>query len=546
MKKVLILISSNFLFLIGTVQTLSCSIQIKNDDQNLKDLRTINTSLGEFEGYEELPSLPLLIARVNKVNTGLDLNSSDISLVEETLTVFNARIKGNGKNVIGECLLTFKYIHKKGNLTDLITKTNLGNIKDNTNMPSNSILLNKINDINNTKFTFDDISISEVNESSARISANPQSTKYEGEVSISYNYKKVESIEVKNLINKTYLGKIYSQKSVFTSEEILEAASFHNDNFDKSISDALIVTNITSTSAIIKSNSNYSTFRGEVLVNYEGKEKVSLTNSIKNKEFGLIRGAKNDNGQVKIDVDAFLKQLMLENPHFNTEYIRNGISDEPYYSPDKKKYFLVLSVANSHPIIPYKHNTGCSIYFEIDNDKTVFNKKDLKDEIKMVNIGEIDGYIDSFNRDVNVVFEKINELNNISLDYQFMYYLLSWVGNNKVKIIAKNDNPTYKGEVEITYNYNKLDKLGNLEEIIKDRNLGEIFTYRSSDYKVYRHTIKVLLNAKYPKANLILDYDINIVDITDTNFKVEILDTGKYFGSSFLMSYYKIKKDTWI
>lgn len=105
MKKVLILISSNFLFLIATVQTLSCSIQIKNDDQNLKDLRTINTSLGEFEGYEELPSLPLLIARVNKVNTGLDLNSSDISLVDETLTVFNARIKGNGKNVIGRMLV---------------------------------------------------------------------------------------------------------------------------------------------------------------------------------------------------------------------------------------------------------------------------------------------------------------------------------------------------------------------------------------------------------------------------------------------------------
>ena len=543
MKKVLILISSNFLFLIGTVQTLSCSIEIKNDDQNLKDLRTINTSLGEFEGYEELPSLPLLIARVNKVNTGLNLNSSDISLFDETLTVFNARIKGNGKNVIGECLLTFKYIHKKGNLTDLITKTNLGNIKDNTNIPSNSILLNKINDINNTKFTFDDITISEVNESSARISVNPQSTKYEGEVSISYNYKKVESIEVKNLIKKTYLGKIYSLKSVFTSQEILEAASFHNDNFGNSISDALTVTNITSTSAIIKSNSDYSTFRGEVLVEYEGKEKVSLTNSIKNKEFGLIRGAKNYNEQVTIDVDAFLKQLMIENPHLNTEYIQ-GISSEPYYNPNKKKYFVSLSVMNNHPVIPYIHNTGCDIYFEIDNDKTVFNKKDLKDEIKMVNIGEIDGYIDSFNRDANVVFEKINKLNNISLDYQFMYYLLSWVGNNKVKIIAKNDNPTYKGEVEITYNYNKLDKLGKLEEIIKDRNLGEILTYPSSGYKVYRQTIKVLLNAKYPKANLILGYDINIVDITDTNFKVEILDTGKYFGSSFLMSFYKIKKDT--
>ncbi|WP_434344691.1 BspA family leucine-rich repeat surface protein [Mycoplasma leachii] len=399
-----------------------------------------------------------------RLNNSVNLNQSDvdISVQQNTATI---TVKTRNDNYQGKVTVSFTV---KTKLDTVITNKHL----DKFNNPDEQQIINKVNELNpDLNLTKDDITVEIKNsENKAIIKAKPDSSKYQGQVEVTYNIRP----NIADKISTKDLGALFNNDI----KSILDAINKANETLNLTF-EQVDIESINETSAIVKAKDNN---------NYQGQVKVTFTVKTKLEDVAkqLNLGALLDKNDSSI-FEAF-KRLN------NSVNLNQSDVD---ISVQQNTATITVKTRNDN----YQGKVTVSFTVKTKLDTVITNK-----------------YLDKFNNpDEQQIINKVNELNpdlNLTKDDITVEIKNS---ENKAIIKAKPDSSKYQGQVEVTYNIRP-----NIADKISTKDLGALFN----------NDIKSILDA-INKANETLNLTFEQVDIesiNETSAIVKAKDNNNYQG----------------
>ncbi|WP_434343456.1 BspA family leucine-rich repeat surface protein [Mycoplasma sp. 06067-C1-B144P-99-0482-3] len=399
-------------------------------------------------------------------NKNVNLNLSDVTIGERRNGSATITVKPTNNDYQGKVTVTFTI---KTKLQDIITKLHL----DKFDNPTQEQIITKVNELNpDLNLTKDDITVEiKTNENKAVIKAKPDSSKYQGQVEVTYNIRP----KIADKISTTSLGALLDKDK----NSILNAINKANENLNLTL-DQVDIDPINDTSAIVKAKEN-NNYQGQVTVNFTVKKQLeqeakqlNLGALLDNKEQSIFEAFKNSNKNVNLNLsDVTIGER------------RNGSAT------------ITVKPTNND------YQGKVTVTFTI--------KTKLQDIITKL-------YLDKFdNPTQEQIITKVNELNpDLNLTKDDITVEIK-TNENKAVIKAKPDSSKYQGQVEVTYNIRP-----KIADKISTTSLG---TLLDKD----KNSILNAINKANENLNLTLD-QVDIDPINDTSAIVKAKENNNYQG----------------
>ncbi|WP_434343644.1 BspA family leucine-rich repeat surface protein [Mycoplasma sp. 06067-C1-B144P-99-0482-3] len=419
---------------------------------------TINsTSLGALLDKDKNS----ILNAINKAN-GIELTLDQVDIIDVTPTSAIVKAKPNN-NYQGEVTVNFTV---KTKLNTVITKLHL----DKFDNPDEQQIITKVNELNQgLELTNTDVEVEiKTDENKAIIKAKDSSSKYQGQVEVTFNIRPT----IASTINSTSLGALLDKDK----NSILNA--INKANGIELTLDQVDIIDVTPTSAIVKAKPN-NNYQGEVTVNFTIKTKLGDVA----KQLNL--GALLDKNEQSI-FETFKK-------------LNNSVNLE--------QKDVDINVQHNKATITVKNQND---KYQGQVEVTFTIKTKLNTVITKLHLDKFD------NPDEQQIITKVNELNqgleltNTDVEVEIK------TDENKAIIKAKDSSSKYQGQVEVTFNIRP-----TIASTINSTSLGALLDKDKNS----------ILNA-INKANgieLTLD-QVDIIDVTPTSAIVKAKPNNNYQG----------------
>ncbi|WP_434343862.1 BspA family leucine-rich repeat surface protein [Mycoplasma sp. 06067-C1-B144P-99-0482-3] len=362
-------------------------------------------------------------------------------IIDDFITI---TVKNQNDKYQGQVEVTFTI---KTKLNTVITKLHL----DKFDNPDEQQIITKVNELNpDLNLTKDDITVEiKTSENKAVIKAKDSSSKYQGQVEVTYNIRPT----IASTIKTTSLGALLDKDK----NSILNA--INKANGIELTLDQVDIIDVTPTSAIVKAKPN-NNYQGEVTVNFTIKTK--LQNIIRNTNLGYI---KDNTSRTLLDLINSKNDWSMNENHIKLNNITN----------------------TSATITPKSNGSENKYQGQVIVNFTIKTK--LQDIIKNTDLGYIKEK--NFNSILKAINEKNPGINLTSSDIAWR----SLQRGQQVEIYPETNsewNPSHKYQGQVIVNFTIKTKL---QDIIKNTDLGYI------KEKNFNSILKAI-NEKNPGINL--------------------------------------------
>ncbi|WP_434343716.1 BspA family leucine-rich repeat surface protein [Mycoplasma sp. 06067-C1-B144P-99-0482-3] len=438
---------------------------------------TVKTKLGDVATQLNLGALfdkndNSIFEAFKRLNNSVNLEQKDVDINVQhnkaTITVKNQNDKYQGQVEV-----TFTI---KTKLNTVITKLHL----DKFDNPDEQQIITKVNELNQgLELTNTDVEVEiKTDENKAIIKAKDSSSKYQGQVEVTFNIRPT----IASTINSTSLGALLDNEK----QSILNAINKTNDiqlTFEQ-----VDIESINDTSAIVKAKEN-NNYQGEVTVNFTIKTK--LQNIIRNTNLGYI---KDNTSRTLLDLINSKNDWSMNENHIKLNNITN----------------------TSATITPKSNGSENKYQGQVIVNFTIKTK--LQDIIKNTDLGYIKEK--NFNSILKAINEKNPGINLTSSDIAWR----SLQRGQQVEIYPETNSQwkpsnKYQGEVIVTFKIKE-----KLQEIIRNTDLGYIKDNTS-------RTLLDLINSKNDWS--MNENHIKLNNITNTSATITPKSNGsenKYQG----------------
>jgi len=276
--------------------------------------------LGEMRMSAQTPTHEEILDRIDQVNE-IKLDREHVKITDifpKEMAVMITANK-NSEKYTGQVYLTYKKAAPlKQELSKLINITDLGELK--TSTPTSKEIFDAIDKINKIELDREHAVISDITSKSATITANKNSEKYTGQVSLTFSPPKPIKKDLSTLIEITSLGTITATKEDI-KEKLISAVEYLN-NIYLYITD-IDVLNITNESAIISAKENSKRYTGTVTLTYTFVQKaLDLRDLVKNLDLGEIKisNALEGHREGHRTIEIIVNKINEVNPGINLDH----------------------------------------------------------------------------------------------------------------------------------------------------------------------------------------------------------------------------------
>ncbi|WBX36611.1 BspA family leucine-rich repeat surface protein [Mycoplasma capricolum] len=399
-----------------------------------------------------------------KLNGNVNLNQDDVTIGERRNGSATITVKSKNDKYQGQVEVTFTI---KTKLNTVIKTTYLEKFDN----PNEQQIITKVNELNpDLNLTENGITVEiKTNENKAIIKAKDSSSKYQGQVEVTFNIRPT----IASTIKTTSLGALLDKDN----QSILNA--INKANGIELTLDQVDIIDVTPTSAIVKAKEN-NNYQGEVTVTFIVKKQLEQEAKVVN--LGALFN-KDDNSIF----EAFKK--LNGNVNLNQDDVTIG---------ERRNGSATITVKSKND----KYQGQVEVTFTI--------KTKLNTVIKTTYLEKFD------NPNEQQIITKVNELNpDLNLTENGITVEIK-TNENKAIIKAKDSSSKYQGQVEVTFNIRP-----TIASTIKTTSLGALLDKDNQS----------ILNA-INKANgieLTLD-QVDIIDVTPTSAIVKAKENNNYQG----------------
>ncbi|WP_434323607.1 BspA family leucine-rich repeat surface protein [Mycoplasma capricolum subsp. capricolum] len=399
-----------------------------------------------------------------RLNNSVNLNQDDITIEikKDNATI---TVKTTNNNYQGEVTVNFTV---KTKLDTVITKLHL----DKFNNPDEQQIITKVNELNKgLNLTNTDVEVDiKTSENKAIIKAKDSSSKYQGQVEVTFNIRP----NIADKISTKDLGALLDKDK----NSILKAINKANEHLNLTL-DRVDIIDINETSAIVKAKDN-NNYQGQVTVTFTVKKQLeqeatqlNLGALLNKDEKSIFEAFKRLNNSVNLNQDDITIEIKKDNATITVKTTNNN------YQGEVTVNFTVKTKLDT-------------VITKLHLDK--FNNPDEQQIITKVN--ELNKGLNLTNTDVEVDIK---------------------TSENKAIIKAKDSSSKYQGQVEVTFNIRP-----NIADKISTKDLGALL---DKD----KNSILKAINKANEHLNLTLD-QVDIIDINETSAIVKAKDNNNYQG----------------
>ncbi|WP_434329171.1 BspA family leucine-rich repeat surface protein [Mycoplasma capricolum] len=399
-----------------------------------------------------------------RLNNSVNLNQDDITIEikKDNATI---TVKTTNNNYQGEVTVNFTV---KTKLDTVITKLHL----DKFNNPDEQQIITKVNELNKgLNLTNTDVEVDiKTSENKAIIKAKDSSSKYQGQVEVTFNIRP----NIADKISTKDLGALLDKDK----NSILKAINKANEHLNLTL-DQVDIIDINETSAIVKAKDN-NNYQGQVTVTFTVKKQLeqeatqlNLGALLNKDEKSIFEAFKRLNNSVNLNQDDITIEIKKDNATITVKTTNNN------YQGEVTVNFTVKTKLDT-------------VITKLHLDK--FNNPDEQQIITKVN--ELNKGLNLTNTDVEVDIK---------------------TSENKAIIKAKDSSSKYQGQVEVTFNIRP-----NIADKISTKDLGALL---DKD----KNSILKAINKANEHLNLTLD-QVDIIDINETSAIVKAKDNNNYQG----------------
>ncbi|WP_434324686.1 BspA family leucine-rich repeat surface protein [Mycoplasma capricolum] len=358
-----------------------------------------------------------------KLNGNVNLNQDDVTIGERRNGSATITVKTTNNDYQGKVEVTFTI---KTKLNTVIKTTYLEKFDN----PNEQQIITKVNELNpDLNLTENDITVEiKTNENKAIIKAKDSSSKYQGQVEVTFNIRPT----IASTIKTTSLGALLDKDN----QSILDAINKANENLNLTL-DQVDIIDINETSAIVKAKEN-NNYQGEVTVTFTVKKQLEQEAKVVN--LGALFN-KDDNSIF----EAFKK--LNGNVNLNQDDVTIG---------ERRNGSATITVKSKND----KYQGQVEVKFTV--------KQKLQNIIRNTDLGYIKE--ENFGSILKAINEKNPGINLTSSDIAWH----SLQTGQQVKIFPETNSQwkpskKYQGEVIVTFKIKE-----KLQEIIRNTDLGYI------------------------------------------------------------------------